>query len=485
MAAAPVDTSSAAHKYAKRNHLVEAVSASNVAFKYGYCFVQGVAAGTLDAAAAVFDDQLASSAEDGVSFPVGDFIGDEEALPASRPGAPTATRKLVPRGLLLQCRWLGDAEAAKLGQDMEHSVSTSGRHPLVVAWQSSPDFYAGCHSEASKLGPFCQWRSCLAPALKATHPRYKPPSFAAPGLTPGFEDLADRQALPPPSSVVGSTSKYRQFCEPHARLKAMLEAAGDGGATGGKAALNVEVSRYLPREWTTAGGSKKRSGGGASAGAGGGTAAADGTSGGAGPAEPILTFPKMPSSSWLLHELRSKKLSTTLRAFYHRVASNARDTSEKPAIVSAKEKAGAKARADVSSHKGVGTVTGLCAPDDPGGVLAMGVTVGPAATTKKVQSLEHTASLLEWELKVAKKVRTVEAAASKELRRLAELEVYPFDELAAIRCDSVVGVCLFVCLLSCLGNSLCGWLTLRGLCPCVLASTATSLTCLTKSAAPF
>ena len=159
---------------------------------------------------------------------------------------------------------------------------------------------------------------------------------------------SDSATAPPTEILFGLGEKAEEFCEGHARLKNMLERA-PSDADNGQAA--VEVSRYLPRRWLAAAG---------------------------GPASPKkkkgvcpcllclecwflkrhaafrpcpaegLKFSSIPSSSWLLHELSSKKLKLTLRAFYKRVAENAKDK-EKPRVVTEKEVVGARARADLTA----------------------------------------------------------------------------------------------------------------------------------------
>lgn len=47
--------------------------------------------------------------------------------------------------------------------------------------------------------------------------------------------------------------------------------------------------------------------------------------------------------------------------------------------------------------------------------------------------MRRTATVVGWELEIARKVRGVESLVTHELRRLAQLGTYPVDELHAIR----------------------------------------------------
>jgi hypothetical protein len=62
----------------------------------------------------------------------------------------------------------------------------------------------------------------------------------------------------------------------------------------------------------------------------------------------------IPPSSWLLHELVSGKLSSTLKAFHKRIAEGTKDRSAKPPTLHAKEAVAAQLRSENAARVRVG-----------------------------------------------------------------------------------------------------------------------------------
>ena len=270
------------------------------------------------------DESLVTSSDDSDYEP---SVAD--SLPSTMTGREAIRRRRLQRagGVLTgeACDFVGmeeDRELFRVRPQVGEPLMFVSSNPRV--FHLAPrELYANLPDHTVELGPFCAWRSCLAPSSAATHWRHaverKEGSTTAirrlgalqgdvfcPTLPTGWTGPKPTKALTVAvdGAEEGQGSEEHLLCYSCASLKQGIEDNATGDAW-------TEVSRYLPRDWRKPGKLAR--------------AAAKGGMEGDGKQEkwwktlaqrsaaPPVQFHHLASASWLLHELKTGKLRATLK----------------------------------------------------------------------------------------------------------------------------------------------------------------------------
>lgn len=300
-------------------------------------------------------------------------------------GGRTEERRAERRAQRAALRAKGSGAVTTEDDDSGHESSDTEPEELPhVRCKPKPYLYQYCVSTSSELGSFCQWRACMARSMRAEAQLH---GEGTPGTGVGWK----------------RAPRHLEFCESHARLKDMLEAKAraaakaaksKGGKASGNAVAALETSRYLPRDWDRVKKLKARDG--------------------------PLAFSQLPANSWLLHELLTGKLRSTLKAFYKRVAANASEAAAKQKKL---KKSPSKAAA---TGDGAGGADGPESPSRSGDEEEEDDMLTPEDAQRKLGTVQ-------WENDISQQVHKIEKAVTRELQVLCEYGVYPTEELHTIR----------------------------------------------------